>query len=150
MRHKKSGRHFGRTANQRKALLRGLVSSLILHERIETTLARAKETRKIAERLITKGIKGDLASRRVALSDLPDKPAVAKLFNSIGPRLQGRPGGYLRIVQTRRRVNDSAPMAVLEFVDFEEERTKGQAEKKEEKKPKKEEKAKKEEKGKEK
>jgi large subunit ribosomal protein L17 len=136
MRHKRAGKLFGRTANQRKALLRGLLSSLFLQERIETTVTKAKETRKLAERLITLGIRGDVASRRVALSDLPDKPALAKLFKTIGPRLQGRNGGYLRIVQTRRRVNDSAPMAVLEFVDFEAERAKKPP--KPEKKPKKE------------
>lgn len=149
MRHNKAGRHFGRTANQRKALLRGLVSSLLLHERIETTIARAKETRKIAERIITLGIKGDLNSRRVALASVPDKPAITKLFNTIGPRFQGRNGGYLRIVQTRLRVNDRAPMAVLEFVDFEDQRGKKKAEKAEKagKKGKKEEKEKKEEKG---
>ena len=120
MRHKKAGRHFGRTANQRKALLRGIVSSLILHERIETTLARAKEARAIAERLVTLGIRGDLNSRRVALSGVGNKEVVSKLFGSIAPRLQGRNGGYLRIVQTRQRQNDRAPMAVIEFVDYEE------------------------------
>ncbi len=119
MRHKKAGRHFGRTANQRKALLRGLVSALILHERIETTLARAKEARAMAERLVTMGIKGDLNSKRVAVAGLASKPAVIKLFAEIAPRFQGRNGGYLRIVQTRRRMGDSSPMAVIEFVDYE-------------------------------
>ena len=119
MRHKRSGSNFGRTANQRKALLRGLVGSLILQERIETTLTKAKEARVVAERLITLGIKGDLNSRRVALAGLPSKPAVAKLFTEIAPRLKGRNGGYLRIVKTRNRMGDSAPMAVIEFVDYE-------------------------------
>lgn len=119
MRHKKAGRHFGRTANQRKALLRGLITSLILHERIETTLARAKEARAIAERLVTLGVRGDLNSRRVAIAGLASRTAVTKLFAEIAPRFQGRNGGYLRIVQTRRRMGDSAPMAVIEFVDYE-------------------------------
>ena len=119
MRHKKAGRHFGRTANQRKALIRGLVTSLILHERIETTLARAKETRAIAERMVTLGVRGDLNSRRVALSGLASRTAVTKLFGEIAPRFKDRNGGYLRIVQTRRRMGDSAPMAVIEFVDYE-------------------------------
>ncbi len=119
MRHKKAGRHFGRTANQRKALIRGLLTSLILHERIETTLARAKETRAIAERLVTLGVRGDLNSRRVALAGLASRTAVSKLFGEIAPRFQGRNGGYLRIVQTRCRMGDCAPMAVIEFVDYE-------------------------------
>ncbi len=119
MRHKKAGRHFGRTANQRKALIRGLVTSLILHERIETTLAKAKEARAITERLVTLGVRGDLNSRRVALAGLASRTAVTKLFGEIAPRFQGRNGGYLRIVQTRRRMGDSAPMAVIEFVDYE-------------------------------
>ena len=119
MRHKKAGRHFGRTANQRKALLRGIVTALFLHERIETTLAKAKEARAIAERFVTLGVRGDLNSRRVALAGLASRTAVTKLFGEIAPRFQGRPGGYLRIVQTRRRMGDSAPMAVIEFVDYE-------------------------------
>lgn len=134
MRHRVSGRHFGRTANQRKALLRGLIASLIEHQRIETTLARAKEVKKLAERFITLGIKGDLHSKRIALSYVPNRKAVAKLFGEIAPRLSGRKGGYLRLIRTRNRVNDAAPMAVLEFVDYEEVRQKAEKEKKEEKK----------------
>ena len=119
MRHRVDGRLFGRTANQRKALLKGLVSSLLEHERIETTVAKAKETKRIAERMITLGIKGDLHSKRLALSYLPNRIVISKLFSEIAPRLSGRNGEYLRIIQTRNRVNDSSPMAVLEFVDFE-------------------------------
>lgn len=119
MRHRVDGRLFGRTTNQRKALLRGLVASLFEHERIETTIARAKEVRRIAERIITLGIKGDLHAKRLALSYVPNRAAVSKLFNEIAPRLSGRNGGYLRIVQTRNRVKDSSPLAVLEFVDYE-------------------------------
>lgn len=120
MRHRVDGRLFGRTANQRKALLKGLVTSLIEHERIETTVAKAKETRKIAEKIITLGIRGDLHSKRLAFSYLSNRATVSKLFSEIAPRLAGRNGGYLRLLHTRNRVNDSAPMAVLEFIDYEE------------------------------
>ena len=119
MRHKVDGRLFGRTANQRKALLRGLVNSLFEHERIETTVAKAKEVKRIAERVITLGFKGDLHSKRLAFSYLSNRTTMSKLFSEIAPRLSGRNGGYLRIIQTRNRVNDSAPLAVLEFVDYE-------------------------------
>ena len=119
MRHKVDGRLFGRTANQRKALLKGWCLLSLEHERIETTVAKAKEVRKIAEKIITLGIKGDLHSKRLALSYVPNRAAMSKLFSEIAPRFSGRNGGYLRIIQTRNRVNDSAPMAVLEFVDYE-------------------------------
>ncbi len=119
MRHRVDGRLFGRTTNQRKALLRGLVASLLEHQRIETTLAKAKEARRIAEKMITLGIRGDLHSKRLAFSYLPSRSVIAKLFSEIAPRFSGRSGGYLRIVRTRNRVNDSAPMAVLELVDYE-------------------------------
>ena len=119
MRHKVDGRLFGRPSNQRKALLRGLTISLLEHERIETTVAKAKELRRIAEKMITFGIKGDLHSKRLAFSYLANRTVVAKLFSDIAPRFAGRNGGYLRIIQTRNRVNDSAPMAVIEFIDYE-------------------------------
>jgi large subunit ribosomal protein L17 len=119
MRHKVDGRLFGRPANQRKALLRTLVTSLFDHQRIETTVAKAKETKRIAERLVTFGIKGDVHSKRQVLSYVTDRGAASKLFNDIAPRFTGRNGGYLRLVQTRNRLKDSAPMAVLEFVDYE-------------------------------
>lgn len=133
MRHRVSGRHFGRTANQRKALLRGLIASLLEHQRIETTLAKAKEVKKLAERVITLGIKGDLHSKRLALSEVPNRKVIAKLFSEIAPRFVGRNGGYLRLIRTRNRVNDAAPMAVLEFVDYEEVRQRAEKEKKEKK-----------------
>lgn len=133
MRHNLSGRLFGRTANQRKALLRGLVGSLIEHERVETTVAKAKEARVIAEKLITLGIRGDLHAKRLVMSRLPNRSLVVKLFHEIAPRFSGRNGGYLRVVRTRRRVNDRAEMAVLEFVDYEEIRGAAQGEKKAEK-----------------
>jgi len=142
MRHRVDGRLFGRTANQRKALLKGIVASLLEHERIETTVAKAKEVRKIAERIITLGIKGDLHSKRLAFSYLSNRAAMSKLFGEIAPRLSGRNGGYLRIIQTRNRVNDSAPMAVLEFVDYEDIRKSKEVKKSKEKKTEKKEKEK--------
>lgn len=118
MRHKVSGKLFGRTANQRKALLRGLMISLFEYQKIETTLAKAKEVKKLAERVITLGVRGDLHAKRVALSHVPNRSAIAKLFGEIAPRFSGRNGGYLRLVHTRNRINDGAPMAVLEFIDY--------------------------------
>jgi len=132
MRHRVDGRAFGRTTNQRKALLRGLVASLFENQRIETTVAKAKEVKKIAEKIITLGIRGDLHAKRLALSYVPNRSVIAKLFNEIAPRFSGRNGGYLRIVRTRNRVKDSSPMAVLEFVDYEDIR-KSKKEKSEEK-----------------
>lgn len=118
MRHKVAGSNFNRTANQRKALLRGLVSSLFEHQRIETTLAKAKAIKGIAEKLVTFGKRGDLHSKRMVLSYIPNRTVVAKLFSEIAPRFADRNGGYLRIIQTRQRVNDRAPMAIIEFVDY--------------------------------
>lgn len=119
MRHKCDGRLFGRTANQRKALLRGLVTALFDNQRIETTVAKAKETKRIAEKMVTFGIKGDLHSKRQVLAYITDRKAASKLFSEIAPRFTGRNGGYLRLVQTRNRLKDSAPMAILEFIDYE-------------------------------
>ncbi len=119
MRHKVAGKLFHRTANQRKALLRCLVSSLFEHQRIETTVSKARETRKIAERLITLGKRGDLHAKRTVMASIPNRKLMVKLFDEIAPRLMDRPGGYLRIIKTRVRVNDCSEMAVLEFVDFE-------------------------------
>ena len=139
MRHKVDGRLFGRPANQRKALLRGIVTALFDQQRIETTVPKAKEAKRIAERMITFGIKGDLHSKRQVLSYVTDRAAASKLFNDIAPRFQGRNGGYLRVVQTRQRLKDSAPMAILEFIDYENvKQAKGKAakeEKAEKKKP---------------
>jgi large subunit ribosomal protein L17 len=134
MRHKVDGRLFGRPSNQRKALLRTLVTSLFDNQRIETTVAKAKETKRIAERLVTFGIKGDLHSKRQVLAYVTDRSVASKLFSEIAPRFSGRNGGYLRLVQTRNRLKDSAPMAVLEFIDYENiKKPKGKAAKKEEK-----------------
>jgi len=120
MRHRVKRRHFGRTANQRKALFRNLIVNLLLHERIETTVAKAKAVRGIAEKVVTLGKRGDLHARRLAFSRIPNRAAVAKLFDEIAPRFKDRNGGYLRIIKTRNRLKDQAPLAVLEFVDFEE------------------------------
>ncbi len=94
------------------------MASLIKYERIETTVAKAKAVKEIADRLVTFGKRGDLHSRRLAFSYLPNKELVRKLFNEIAPRFADRNGGYVRIVRTGFRIKDSAPMAILEFVDY--------------------------------
>jgi large subunit ribosomal protein L17 len=119
VRHRVDGRLFGRPSNQRKALLKGLVTALFDHQRIETTVAKAKEAKRIAEKMITFGIRGDLHAKRQVFSYIPDRSVASKLFSEIAPRFVGRNGGYLRIVQTRQRLKDSAPMAILEFIDYE-------------------------------
>ncbi len=131
MRHRVAGKGFGRNTKHRKALLRNLVVSLIDHLKIETTVAKAKETRKIAERLITLGKKGDLASRRLALSRIPNNKIISKLFNEIAPNIT-RDSGYLRVLKTRFRAGDNSSMAILEFVDYD--LLKGEAEEKTEEK----------------
>jgi large subunit ribosomal protein L17 len=120
MRHKVDGRNFGRTANQRKALFRNLIASLILHERIETTVSKAKEVRHMVEEMVTYGKRGDVHSKRLALAKVPDRNIMSKLFDDIAPRFANRNGGYLRIVRTRNRIKDQTEMAVIEFVDYEE------------------------------
>ena len=114
--HRVAGRKLSRYKDQRKALLRGLTADLIQHERITTTLAKAKETRVMAEKIITHGKKGTLHNRRVALSRLPNKKAVAKVFDELGPRYAERPGGYTRIIKLGPRQGDGAYMAVIELV----------------------------------
>ena len=114
--HRVAGRKLSRYKDQRKALLRGLTADLIRHERITTTLAKAKETRVMAEKLITHGKKGSLHNRRVALSHLPNKKVVSKVFDELGPRYAERPGGYTRIIKLGPRQGDGASMAVIELV----------------------------------
>ena len=114
--HRVAGRKLSRYKDHRKALLRGLTVDLIQHERITTTLAKAKETRVMAEKLITHGKKGTLHNRRVALSQVPNKKAVAKVFDELGPRYAERPGGYTRIIKLGPRQGDGASMAVIELV----------------------------------
>jgi large subunit ribosomal protein L17 len=111
-----AGRKLSRYRDQRVALLRGLAADLIRHERITTTLAKAKETRVVTERLITHGKKGGLHQRRLALSQVPDVEVVRKVFDDLAPRYAQRPGGYTRIVKLGPRQGDAAPMAVIELV----------------------------------
>lgn len=117
MRHQKKTVKLGRTAEHRKALLANQVCSLIEHERIKTTLAKAKAVRPLAERMVTLGKNGSLHARRTALAVLRQKNAVKKLFDSIAPRSAERGGGYTRIVKLGPRKSDSAPIAFLEWVD---------------------------------
>lgn len=115
--HRVAGRNLSRRKDQRKALLRGLTAELIDHERIVTTLAKAKETRIVAEKLITHGKKGSLHHRRLAMSQVPNKKVVAKVFDDLAPRYSQRPGGYTRIIKLGPRQGDGAPMAVIELVE---------------------------------
>jgi len=116
MRHRKSGRQLGRNTHHRRALFRSLVTSLLEHERIETTEAKAKELRLLAERMISLGKEGSLHARRRAAAYLRAKRLVSKLFKDLAARFTERKGGYTRIIKTRRRVGDAAPMAVIELV----------------------------------
>jgi large subunit ribosomal protein L17 len=117
MRHRKSGRHFNRTSAHRKAMLQNLANSLFEHEVIKTTLPKAKELRRVAEPLITLAKEDSVANRRLAFDRTRSKESVGKLFNELGPRYQGRPGGYLRVLKCGYRAGDSAPMAIVELVD---------------------------------
>jgi large subunit ribosomal protein L17 len=114
--HRVTGRKLSRYKDQRTALLRGLVAELIRHERITTTLAKAKETRVVAEKLITHGKKGTVHHRRLALAQLPDKHVVKKVFDDVAPRYEDRAGGYTRILKLGRRQGDGAAMALIELV----------------------------------
>lgn len=117
MRHRKSGRQLGRKTKHRVAMFRNLVTSLLEHERIETTEAKAKEVRGIAEKMITLGKEGSLHARRRALSFIRHKDVVSKLFSDVAGRFGNRSGGYTRIIPTRRRTGDAARMVALELVD---------------------------------
>ena len=117
MRHQKKTVKLGRTAEHRKALLANQVCSLIEHQRIKTTLAKAKAVRPLAEKMVTLGKKGSLHARRTALAVLRQKGAVKKLFDDIAPRSATRNGGYTRIVKLGARKSDSAPVAFIEWVD---------------------------------
>jgi large subunit ribosomal protein L17 len=118
MQHNRAGRKLGRTTAHRKSLFRNQLSSLLTHERITTTLPKAKELRPLAEKMITLGKRGGLHARRLAVKTLPDKDAVKRLFDEIAPRFKERVGGYTRIMKLGRRQGDGAEMAILEFVDF--------------------------------
>ncbi|MDR0769853.1 MAG: 50S ribosomal protein L17 [Burkholderiales bacterium] len=117
MRHRHGLRKLNRTSAHRLAMLRNMTNSLFLHEAIRTTLPKAKELRRVAERLITLGKTPTLANRRLAFARLRDREMVTKLFNELGPRYQARPGGYLRILKFGFRPGDAAPMALVELVD---------------------------------
>ncbi|MEK6709836.1 MAG: 50S ribosomal protein L17 [Nitrospinota bacterium] len=117
MRHLRTGRKLGRTSKHRIAMTRNLVTSLLDEERVRTTLAKAKEVRRHAERIITIGRRGGLHARRLAAAYLKTPAAVKKLIETIGPRYKDRPGGYTRILRLPPRPGDAAPMAILELVD---------------------------------
>ena len=127
MRHLNAGRKLNRTSSHRKAMFANMACALIKHEQIKTTLPKAKELRPIVERLVTKArnAKGSLHVRRLALSQIKDVKMVAKLFDVLGPRYADRPGGYIRVLKAGSRYGDNAPMAVIEFIDRDEE-AKGQ------------------------
>ncbi len=117
MRHGKTGRKLNRNSSHRKAMFKNMSASLIDHEVIRTTVAKAKELRGVAEPLITLSKVDSVHNRRTAFARLGDKAAVAKLFTELGPRYQARPGGYIRILKCGFRPGDNAPMAIVELVD---------------------------------
>src|SRR6202166_2376489 len=117
MRHLKAGKKLGRNAPHRLALYRNLALALFRHERIITTLEKAKAARPFVEKLVTLAKKGDLHARRLAISKVRDVDQVGKLFSTLGPRYQGRASGYIRVLKAGYRHGDNAAMAVIEFVD---------------------------------
>ena len=116
MRHLNAGRKLNRSASHRRALFRNLVTALLQRERIKTTDAKAKETRRLTERMITLGNEGTLAARRRALTFVQSRAVVKKLFDEIAPRFKERPGGYTRIIKIGIRHGDAAPVSVIELV----------------------------------
>ena len=118
MRHRSQVKRFSRSPEARKALIRGLVTSLVEHERIKTTLPKAKELRRHVERAITMGRRNDVATKRLLMARYPNKDTVYKIVNELSPRFKERPGGYTRILKLGNRPGDGAPMAFIEFVDF--------------------------------
>jgi large subunit ribosomal protein L17 len=129
-RHANTGRKLSRNSSHRKSLLQNLVRSVILEESIRTTTPKAKEARRLVERVITKARENTLASRRVVHKTVRDQAALAKLFETIGPRFKARPGGYTRLIHVQNRVGDNAPMAILELVEKSEKTEKTEPEKK--------------------
>ena len=125
MRHNKNFNHLGRQSSHRKALMSNMASSLILHKRIETTVAKAKALRQFVEPLVTRAKEDTTHSRRVVFSYLKQKEAVTELFRTIAPKIAERPGGYTRILKTGFRLGDAADMCIIEFVDFNEAYTTG-------------------------
>jgi large subunit ribosomal protein L17 len=121
MRHGKTGRRLGRTSSHQQAMLRNMVTSLLEHERIVTTTPKAKELRKLADKMITLGKRGDLHARRQALAVIRSKKVVDKLFTKLKEEYMERNGGYTRIIRTGNRSGDAAPMAIIELVNYTEE-----------------------------
>ncbi|MBI4715277.1 MAG: 50S ribosomal protein L17 [Nitrospirae bacterium] len=119
MRHRKAGRQLGRDSKHRRSLYRNLVTSFLEHERVETTVPKAKEVKSIAEKMITLGKEGGLHARRRAMAYIKSEDVVSRLFDVISPRFLDRSGGYSRLIRTRRRLGDAAEMAVLELVGSE-------------------------------
>lgn len=119
MRHNKAGRRLGRKTSHRVAMFRNMVTSLLSHEKITTTDAKAKEIRSVAEKMITLGKRGDLHSMRLAASYIREKSVVTKLFSSIAPRYKDRAGGYTRIIKLGIRQGDTAPVSIIELVEEE-------------------------------
>lgn len=117
MRHNKSGRRLGRKPDHRQHMMRNMVTSFFENEKINTTVTRAKELRKLVDKMITLGKRGDLHARRQALQVIRDPKVVAKLFEMIAPRYAQRPGGYTRIIRLENRLGDNAPMAIIELVE---------------------------------
>lgn len=117
MRHKIAGRKFSRTSSHRQAMFANLARSLFMHEQIKTTLPKAKDLRSVAEKLITKAKKGDLAARREVLKTIRDKDVVKKLFDEIAPRFENRNGGYTRVLKAGHRQGDAADMAIIELTE---------------------------------
>ena len=120
MRHNKKFNHLGRTASHRGSMLSNMASSLILHKRITTTLAKAKALKKFVEPLITRSKVGDTNNRRVVFRYLQNKEAVKELFNVVAEKVGDRPGGYTRVIKLGTRQGDAAPIAFIELVDFDE------------------------------
>ena len=120
MRHRQSGRKLNRTSAHRKSLFKNMAQALLKHEQIVTTLPKAKELKRVVEKLITLGKKGNLHSRRLAFNQIRDKDMVSKLFDNLATRYSDRKGGYTRVLKAGFRYGDSAPMAVIELVDRDE------------------------------
>jgi large subunit ribosomal protein L17 len=127
MHHGKTGSKLGRTSSHREAMLRNMVTSIIKHERIRTTDTKAKELRKLAEKMITLGKRGSLHARRQALAVVRDKDMVSKLFGELAERYRNREGGYTRIIKAGYRFGDNAPVSIIEFISDEAKKEKAKA-----------------------
>ncbi|MGI9416769.1 MAG: 50S ribosomal protein L17 [Geminicoccaceae bacterium] len=117
MRHRLSGRKLNRTSSHRKAMFANMAAALVKHEQIKTTLPKAKELRPFVEKLVTLGKRGDLHARRQIIAKTRDETTAKKLIDTIAPRYDGRPGGYIRVLKAGFRQGDNAPMAIIEFID---------------------------------